>query len=434
MHARDIIDKFGGQSALAALLGKGQSTVSYWAKTGIIPARWQPKLLSLAMERGVQLSPADFMGPKAKPLEAENSMASPPAVVPAAKPQPAPENLGEVSPFMFYEASDGAIKVQVALENETVWASQKGMAEIFDVEVQNISQHLQNIFKSNELAEESVIKKFLITASDGKRYETNFYSLDAIISVGYRVNSYQATQFRRWATTVLKSYLIKGFTLDDERLKQAKKIFGKDYFEELLERIREIRASERRFYQKITDIFAQCSIDYDKNSPICQNFYAHVQDKLHYAIHGHTSAELIALRADASKPHMGLQSWKNEAKHGKVTKLDVTVGKNYLTQEEMENLNRLVSMYLDWAENFAKRRVALTMKQWAEKLDGFLEFNAYDVLDGYGKVKREAAERSALLEYERFRVIQDVEFKSDFDNVVDEIKTKNRLPKSVTTA
>lgn len=434
MHARDIIDKFGGQSALAALLGKGQSTVSYWAKTGIIPARWQPKLLSLAMERGVQLSPADFMGPKAKPLEAENSMAPPPAVVPAAKPQPAPENLGEISPFMFYEASDGAIKVQVALENETVWASQKGMAEIFDVEVQNISQHLQNIFKSNELAEEAVIKKFLITASDGKRYETNFYSLDAIISVGYRVNSYQATQFRRWATTVLKSYLIKGFTLDDERLKQAKKIFGKDYFDELLERIREIRASERRFYQKITDIFAQCSIDYDKNSPICQNFYAHVQDKLHYAIHGHTSAELIALRADASKPHMGLQSWKNEAKHGKVTKLDVTVGKNYLTQEEMENLNRLVSMYLDWAENFAKRRVALTMKQWAEKLDGFLEFNAYDVLDGYGKVKREAAERSALLEYERFRVIQDVEFKSDFDNVVDEIKTKNRLPKSVTTA
>jgi hypothetical protein len=229
---------------------------------------------------------------------------------------------------------------------------------------------------------------------------------------------------------VLKSYLTKGFALDDERLKQGKQLFGKDYFDELLGRIREIRASERRFYQKITDIFSQCSVDYDKNSPVCQQFYAHVQDKLHYAIHGHTAAELIELRADASKPHMGLQSWKNEPKGGKITKIDVAVGKNYLTQEEMENLNRLVSMYLDWAENFARRRVALTMKDWAAKLDGFLQFNAYDVLAGYGRVSHDAAVRSASLEYEKFRVIQDQQFKSDFDEVVDQIKISKRLPKS----
>lgn len=426
MQARDIIDRFGGQSALAELLGKGQSTVAYWAKTGIIPARWQPKLLSVALERGISLAPSDFMGPKARPLDVA---VQPP--VRAEKPQEMPERVtAQQSPFLFYESSDGAIKVQVMLDSETVWASQKGMAEIFDVEVATINEHLKNIFNSNELDEKSVIRKFLITASDNKNYETNFYNLDAVISVGYRVNSYQATQFRRWATGVLKSYLIKGFALDDERLKQGKQLFGKDYFDDLLERIREIRASERRFYQKITDIFAQCSIDYDKNSPTCKQFYAHVQDKLHYAIHGHTSAELIELRADASKPHMGLQSWRNETKGGKITKLDVTIGKNYLTKDEIENLNRLVAMYLDWAENFARRRVALTMKDWAEKLDGFLEFNAYDVLNGFGKVNRLSAERRALLEYDRFRVIQDVEFKSDFDKVVDEIKVNKRLPKA----
>ncbi len=429
MQARDIIDKFGGQSALAVLLGKGQSTVSYWAKTGIIPARWQPRLLSVALERGIPLSPRDFMGPKAIPLGAEsgtNAVVAPPEVANDKK-----VGLSSVaSPFLFYESENGSIKVQIVAENETVWASQKGMAEIFDVDVRTVSEHLQNIFKSNELNEVSVIRNFRITASDGKNYETNFYNLDAVISVGYRVNSYQATQFRRWATRILKEYLIKGFALDDERLKQGKKLFGKDYFDELLERIREIRASERRFYQKITDIFSECSRDYDSQSPVCQQFYAHVQDKLHHAIHGHTSAELIRLRADASKPHMGLTSWKNEVKRGKVTKLDVSIGKNYLLKEEVEELNRLVGMYLDFAENMARRKIALSMNDWSERLDEFLRFNAYDVLDGFGSVNRTTAENIAYAEYEKFRVVQDKEYKSDFDKVVGEIKTKRKLPKA----
>ncbi len=337
------------------------------------------------------------------------------------------------SPFLFYASNDGSIKVQVMVEDETVWASQKGMAEIFGVDVRTVSEHLQNIFVSGELDElsNSVIRKFRITAFDGKAYETGFYSLDAIISVGYRVNSIQATQFRQWATKVLKSYLIKGFAVDEDRLKQGKHLFGKDYFEELLEKIREIRASERRFYQKITDLYAQCSIDYDKESTITQQFYAHVQDKLHYAIHGHTAAELIKLRADSSKPHMGLQTWRNEGLGGKITKLDVTVGKNYLTAAELEDLNRLVSMYLDWAENFARRRMPMRMQDWIQKLDGFLEFNAYSVLNSYGNVRRDIAERAAFTEYEKFRVIQDTEYRSDFDEVVDAVKAKKRIPKTV---
>jgi hypothetical protein len=425
MQARLIIDRFGGQSALAGLLGKGQSTIAYWAKTGVIPARWQPKLLSLALERGIALTPGDFMGPKARPVPLDPL--GPIATEGSSATEPV--SPGAVAPFLFYESSDGAVKVRVLVENETVWASQKGMSEIFDVEVANISMHLKNIFASNELSEQAVIKKFLTTAADGKNYDTNFYSLDAIISVGYRVNSYQATQFRRWATAVLKSYLIKGFALDDDRLKQGKQMFGKDYFDELLERIREIRASERRFHQKVTDIFAQCSIDYDKDSPVCQRFYAHIQDKLHYAIHGHTSAELIELRADSSKPQMGLQSWKNEARGGKITKTDVNVGKNYLMAAELEELNRLVSMYLEWAENFARRHIALTMKDWEEKLDGFLRFNAYEVLEGHGNVRRDFAERRAYAEYEKYRIVQDREYKSDFDEAVDAMRSRKRLPK-----
>ena len=248
--------------------------------------------------------------------------------------------------------------------------------------------------------------------------------------MGYRVNSYKATQFRVWATTVLKEYLIKGFALDDDRLKQGKSLFGKDYFDDLLEKIREIRASERRFYQKITDIYAQCSIDYDPQAPISQKFYAHVQDKLHFAIHGKTSAELIDTRVNANKPHMGLTHWKNEATGGKVTKIDVTVGKNYLNQREIEDLNRLVSMYLDFAENFARRQKALTMNEWVKKLDDFLEFNAYVVLENFGKIRRDVAEKHAIQEYEKFRVVQDIEYKSDFDKVVDEIRIKKKLPKN----
>jgi hypothetical protein len=334
------------------------------------------------------------------------------------------------SHFMFYASNNETIKVQVLLGDETVWASQRGIADIFNVTVPTINEHLKNIYASNELEVSATIRKSRIVVDSGNESLVMFYNLDAIISVGYRVNSYQATQFRKWATNVLKEYLIKGFALDDERLKQGGPLFGKDYFDELLERVREIRASERRFYQKITDIYAQCSIDYDKDAPITKQFYSHVQDKLHYAIHGNTSAELIYKRADASKPHMGLLTYKNSGIGGKVTKLDTKTGKNYLNEKELDGLNRLVSMYLDFAENFAIRHIPMKMQNWAEKLDDFLRFNAYEVLDGFGHVKRDAAEAKAFAEYEKFRVIQDREFKSDFDKVVDEIKLKKRLPKA----
>ena len=439
--AQKIIDKFGSQTALAEIMGKGQSTVAHWAKTGVIPAKWHSPILDAARSRGISLSSDDLIFREAAELDGEPSPEQITSVVlhPERQtrtypPVPIPnEPSAATSPFLFYSSADGRVKVWVLVEGETVWASQKGMAEIFDIEPNTVSYHLKNIFESNELDQESVTRKLRATAVDNKPYQTIFYNLDVVISVGYRVNSHRATQFRRWATEVLKSYLIKGYVLNDERLKQGTKLFAKDYFDELLDRIREIRASERRFYQKITDIYAQCSIDYDKDSPITQQFYAQVQDKLHYAIHGHTSAELIATRADATKPHMGVMHWKNEGKRGKVTKSDVLVGKNYLTKEEIESLDRLVSMYLDFAENFARRNKALTMKDWAEKLDDFLEFNAYEVLDSHGKVRREHAERHAIQEYEKFRVIQDREYRSDFDKVVDEIKVKKTLPKSEST-
>lgn len=444
MTAREIIDRFGGQSALSRLIGKGQSTVAYWAKSGFIPAKWQAQLLEIARTNFVQLSPDDFVGGPAiqesRIISAVGSATgrstvvglsgqSMKAEVGALSVAGSPATLVAPSEFLFYAADDGMVKVQVMLSEETVWASQRGMSEIFDVDVRTINEHLQGIFKSGELDELSVIRKFRITASDGKNYDTNFYNLDAIISVGYRVNSYQATQFRKWATTVLTSYLIKGFALDDDRLKQGNQLFGRDYFEQLLERIREIRASERRYYQKITDIYAQCSVDYDKNSPIAQQFYAHVQDKLHFAIHGHTAAELIYRRADASKPKMGLMSYKNEKTRGKVAKSDVTVGKAYLTQDELSDLNRLVSMYLDSAENFARRKIPMKMADWSERLDGFLRFNAYEVLENFGHISREKAEARAYAEYEKFRVIQDKEFSSDFDKIMAEAKANKRLPR-----
>lgn len=417
--AKKIVDKFGGQTALALLIGKRQSMVGYWVKAGTIPAKWHNKLLSLASENGIDLTIDDFIQTPHQDhvLETTGNAMNIPADL-------------QQNSFLFYSSPDGLVKVQVVIGEETVWTSQKGMAELFCTSRENITMHLGNVFQSGELSEDSVCKEILLPGPDGKNYKYKMYNLDAIISVGYRVSSYQATQFRKWATTVLKEYLIKGFALNDERLKHGNQLFGKDYFDELLERIREIRASERRFYQKITDIYCQCSIDYDKNSPITKQFYAHVQNKLLYAICGHTVAELIELKADASKPNMGLSTWKNEGKNGKITKLDVTVGKNYLTAEELDDLNRLVSMYLDTAENFARRRKSLTMKDWIEKLDGFLEFNAYDVLKNYGIVKRDAAERHALAEYEKFRIIQDREFKSDFDKIVDEIKTKKQIPKT----
>lgn len=432
MHAKIIIAKFGGQTPLATKLGKGQSTVAYWAKTGVVPAKWQPLLLQLAAREGVALSADDFV--YSTELEQGIAPTDPSALEPshatdlAATGQDAPE--ADSAPFLFYTAGDGVVKVRVIVDAETVWATQRGLGEIFGVTQPTISHHLKQVFESRELDEDTVHRKFELTAFDGKIYDTSFYNLDAIISVGYRVNSYQATQFRKWATTVLRGYLIKGFALDDDRLKQGKALFGKDYFEELLEKIREIRASERRFYQKITDLYSQCSVDYDKNSPISQQFYAHVQDKLHYAVHGHTSAEIVVLRADAAKPNMGLSAWRNEKSGGKITKADVPVGKNYLTSEELDELNRLVSMYLEFAEGFARRKKTLTMRDWAEKLDGFLEFNAYAVLKDFGTTRREAADRKAFQEYEKFRVIQDREYKSDFDEVASTIKVNARLPKA----
>lgn len=429
MSAKDIIDRFGGQTALAKLIGKGQSTVGYWAKAGVIPAKWHGVLRDLAKRTGVPLSAQDFVTDTATEHAFQTHSSSQPEVPPPAA-EPIDAYSSGSAPFLFYSGQDGLTKVQVMVGDETVWASQKGMAEIFDVEPNTINYHLKEIFSSTELDEQTVIRIFRVTASDGKNYDTRFYNLDAIISVGYRVNSVHATRFRQWATKVLKSYLIKGFAMDDDRLKQGQALFGKDYFDELLEKIREIRASERRFYQKITDLYAQCSIDYDKEATITQQFYAHVQDKLHYAIHGHTSAELIKLRADASKPHMGLQTWSNQGKGGKIIKTDVTVGKNYLTETEIADLNRLVSMYLDWAENFARRQMPMRMKDWIEKLDGFLEFNAYAVLNSFGATRRDHAERAAVSEYEKFRVRQDAEYRSDFDNVVDAVKENQRLPKT----
>lgn len=441
MSAKSIVAKFGGQTKLAALIGKGQPTVSYWVKTDRVPAKWQSILLELAKTQGIALSSDDFIsGIKDNKLSSDISKSAETKVnEPIKKSNPIstevsiiqaePIAIEQSSHFLFYASHDGAVKVQVIIGDETVWASQKGMAEIFNIESNTVNYHLKEIFSSGELIEDSVTRKIRVTATDGKNYDTNFYNLDAIISVGYRVNSYQATQFRKWATGILKEYLIKGFTLDDDRLKQGNKLFGKDYFDELLDRVREIRASERRFYQKITDIYSQCSIDYDKDAPITHQFYSHVQDKLHYAIHGHTSAELIYKRADASKPHMGLATYKNAKNGGKVTREDVTVGKNYLNEKEIDELNRVVSMYLDFAEGFARRRIPMKMQDWAEKLDGFLEFNAYEVLRSYGNVKRDTAEKIALSEYEKFRVIQDREYKSDFDKVVDEIKVNKRLPK-----
>ncbi len=329
------------------------------------------------------------------------------------------ENNPQFNDILLYSTANGSVKVEVLYEDETFWLSQKRMAELFDVEIPTINYHLKEIFKSEELEENSVIRKILITAADGKNYNTQFYNLDAVIAVGYRVNSVQATKFRIWATKILKEFIIKGFVLDDERLKQGKR-FGQDYFTELLERIREIRASERRFYQKLTDIFAECSLDYDPKSELTQAFYKTVQNKLEWAITGKTAAELIAERANAEKPNMGLTTWK-KAPDGKIMKTDVVVAKNYLIEKEIKELNRIVTMYLDYAENQAERQKALYMKDWVEKLDAFLKFNDYDILTDAGKVTAEVVKVLALKEFEKFRVNQDQIFESDFDKEIKKI-------------
>jgi hypothetical protein len=314
--------------------------------------------------------------------------------------------------------------VEVNYSDETFWLSQKHMAELFGVNRTVITKHLQNIFITNELEEVSVCAKFAHTAEDAKVYQTNFYNLDAIIAVGYRVNSKQATQFRIWATKTLREYIIKGFVLDDERLKQGKR-FGKDYFEELLERIREIRASERRFYQKITDIYEQCSIDYNKDADITQTFFKTVQNKLHWAITGKTAAQIISERAKASDPNMGLQTWKN-GPQGKILKSDISIAKNYLIEKEIKELERVVTMYLDYAENQAARGIPMKMKDWVEKIDGFLQFNEYKILRDAGNVSHEVAKKIAESEYERFRVVQDNNFESDFDKTFKNIKSPKK--------
>ncbi len=318
--------------------------------------------------------------------------------------------------FLLYTAPDGAVKVEVFCRNETVWLTQKALAALFGVQVPAIAKHLKNIFDSGELQESSAISILETTAADGKNYQTRYYNLDAIIAVGYRVNSYQATQFRIWATKTLREFMVKGFAIDDERLKNGGKLFGKDYFDELLERIREIRASERRFYQKITDIYA-LSADYDTAAPLTKDFFAAVQNKLHWAITGQTAAELIYSSADAQKLCMGLTTWKH-APHGKILKSDVTVAKNYLNQAHVRELNRIVSAYLDLAENRAERGILMKMSDWVQFLNSFLELSDYPVLQDKGKVSTLEAKLKAEGEYEIFRTRQDVEYISDFDREI----------------
>ena len=334
----------------------------------------------------------------------------------------------ELTDFMLYSAPGGDIKVECLLQDETIWLPQKRMAELFDVGIPAISKHLKNIFESGELEEKVVVSILETTTPHGaiegqtQTSSTKFYNLDAIISVGYRVNSSRATQFRIWATQRLKEYIIKGFTMDDERLKNGLH-FGKDYFQELLERVRSIRASERRIYQKITDIFAECSIDYDSKSDVTRQFYAHVQDAFHFAISGHTAAELVFMNADATKPLMGLQTYKN-APDGRVLKSDTTVGKNYLPEKEIKRLERTVSGFFDYIENVLERNNAFTMEQFAESVNKFLAFNEYKVLEGHGTVSRTAAEKKAFREYDQFNTTQHIE--SDFDQVVKKLSSKKK--------
>ena len=324
------------------------------------------------------------------------------------------------SNILLYKTAQGEVRVEVIFNSETFWMSQKRMADLFGVDVRTINYHLGQIYETGELSKEATIRKIGIVQTEGDREVERmplFYNLDAIVAVGYRVNSYQATQFRIWATSVLKEFIIKGYALDDERLKQGKH-FGKDYFDELLERIREIRASERRAYQKITDVFEQCSYDYDKNSDITKAFYAFVQNKLHFAVTGKTAAELVYERVNAEKPAMGLTTWK-DAPDGKILKRDISVAKNYLNENELSRLNRLVTMFIDYAELMAEDEVLMSMQDWVEQTNQFLRNNRREVLEGKGKVSHDMAMKKAEKEYEIFRVKQDQEYVSEFDREVE---------------
>lgn len=320
----------------------------------------------------------------------------------------------ELTEFLLYTSPNGEVKVEVLLNNETLWLTQKRIAELFGVQRPAITKHLKNIYEDGELQENSTSSILEHMGDNGQLYSTKYYNLDAVISVGYRVNSSQATQFRIWATQLIKEYIIKGFVLDDERLKNGR-YFGKDYFNELLERVRSIRASERRIYQKITDIFAECSIDYDPKSEITRQFYAHVQDKFHFAITGKTASEIIYTEADSTKPLMGMMTYKN-APHGRVLKSDTTVGKNYLHEKEIKTLERTVTAFFDYIEGIIERRNTFTMENFSESVNKFLEFNEYKVLEGYGKISRKKAEEKALTEYEKYNKQQNIE--SDFDREI----------------
>ena len=320
--------------------------------------------------------------------------------------------------YTLYSLDSEDIKVKVAIKDETIWVTQRGMAELFDVNVSAISKHLANIYAEGELSQPATVSKMEIVQTEGTRQVTrliDFYNLDAVISVGYRVNSRRATQFRIWATGILKEFIKKGFVLDDERLKQGESVFGKDYFRELLERVRSIRASERRIWQQITDIFAECSIDYDKDSPVTQEFYATVQNKFHYAITGQTAAEIVYSRADSSKEHMGLTTWKNSP-DGRILKSDVTIAKNYLDEKQIRRLERAVSGFFDYVEDLIESERTFTMQQFADSINAFLEFRQYKILQGKGSVSRVDAERKAAEEYDIYNKTQKIT--SDFDKEV----------------
>lgn len=328
--------------------------------------------------------------------------------------------------FLLYTTPNGKVRVEIFLKDENIWLTQAKIAELFGVERSVVTKHLQNIFYEGELDKHSTCAKIAQVQTEGERQITRdieFYNLDAIISVGYRVNSSLATQFRIWATERLKEYIIKGFTMDDERLKNPNTIFGKDYFEEQLARIRDIRSSERRMYQKITDIYAQCSADYSPDNGITKKFFATLQNKLHFAMTGKTAAEIIYERADSTKIHMGLTVWKNSPK-GSIREPDVVVAKNYLNEEKLDHLNRIVTFYLDYAEMQAKRGIIMYMKDWVSKLDAFLKFNERQILGDAGKITHEVAESLALKEYEKYRVMQDKNYVSDFDREVQKLEAE----------
>jgi len=320
--------------------------------------------------------------------------------------------------FLIFTAQSGENTIEVRVQDESVWLTQALIAELFQTTKQNIGQHLKNIFVEGELQENSVVKKFFTTAADSKQYNTAFYNLDAIISVGYRVNSHRATQFRQWATSILRGFAIRGYVLDGERLKNGT-FLNQEYFDHLLAEIREIRASERRFYQKITDIYST-AIDYNPDTETTQTFFATVQNKLHFVIHGHTAAEVIMKRANSEKDTMGLTTWKNAPK-GKIIKTDVSIAKNYLTEKELKQLDRFVTMYLDYAETQAEQNIPMTMDDWAKRLNAFLQFNQKDILKNAGKVTQAIAKAFAESEFEKYRIIQDRLFESDFDKDVKRI-------------